>query len=112
MRPIVPHTLRGVNVLALYDIHGNIDALEAVLADPRAGGADVVLVGGDVVPGPFVRATLDRLGGLETRWVRGNGEREVAEAIELGEPSPDDPVRFTAKLTLDEIGAEAARPLG
>ena len=104
--------LRRVNVLALYDIHGNIDALEAVLADPRADGADVVLVGGDVVPGPFVRATLDRLSSLETRWVRGNGEREVAEAIDLPEPSPDDPARFTAKLTLDEIGAEAARPLG
>jgi predicted phosphodiesterase len=101
-----------VNVLALYDIHGNIDALEAVLADPRASGADVVLVGGDAVPGPFARATLDRLRSLEARWVRGNGEREVAEAIELPEPSPDDPARFTAKLTLDQIGAEAARPLG
>jgi predicted phosphodiesterase len=101
-----------VNVLALYDIHGNIDALEAVLSDPRATGADVVLVGGDVVPGPFARATLDRLAELETRWVRGNGEREVAEAVDGPEPSPDDPARFTAKLTMDEIGAETARPLG
>ena len=55
-----------VNVLALYDIHGNIDALDAVLADPRAANPDVVLVGGDVVPGPFARATLDRLNALET----------------------------------------------
>jgi predicted phosphodiesterase len=101
-----------MNVLALYDIHGNIDALEAVLADPRAAAPDVVLVGGDVVPGPFAVATLQRLAGLDTRWVRGNGEREVAEAIDGPEPSPDDPARFTAKLTLDEIGAEAARPLG
>jgi predicted phosphodiesterase len=101
-----------MNVLALYDIHGNIDALEAVLADPRAAEPDVVLVGGDVVPGPFAVATLQRLAGLDTRWVRGNGEREVAEAIDGPEPSPDDPARFTAKLTLDEIGAEAARPLG
>jgi predicted phosphodiesterase len=101
-----------MNVLALYDIHGNIDALEAVLADPRAAEPDVVLVGGDVVPGPFAVATLQRLAGLDTRWVRGNGEREVAEAIDGPEPSPDDPARFTAKLTLDEIGDEAARPLG
>ncbi|WP_053225800.1 metallophosphoesterase family protein [Solirubrobacter soli] len=99
-----------MNVLALYDIHGNIDALEAVLADPRAASPDVVLVGGDVVPGPFAAATLERLAGA--RWIRGNGEREVAEAIDGPEPSPDDPARFTAKLTLDQIGAEAARPLG
>jgi predicted phosphodiesterase len=101
-----------VNVLALYDIHGNIDALEAVLADPRAADPDVVLVGGDVVPGPFAATTLNRLAQLETRWVRGNGEREVAEAIDGPAPAPDDPARVTAKLTLDEIGAEAARPLG
>jgi predicted phosphodiesterase len=102
-----------VNVLALYDIHGNIDALNAVLADPRAADPDVVLVGGDVVPGPFARATLDRLNALEdARWIRGNGEREVAEAIDGPEPDPDDAARVTAKLTLDELGPETARPLG
>jgi putative phosphoesterase len=98
-----------MNVLALYDIHGNIDALEAVLADPRAADPDVVLVGGDAVPGPFATTVLERL--RDARWIRGNGEREVAEAIELPEPAPDDVVRYTAKLTLDQIGAEAARPL-
>jgi len=36
-----------MNVIALYDIHGNIDALEAVLADPRTSGADAIVVGGD-----------------------------------------------------------------
>jgi Icc-related predicted phosphoesterase len=44
-----------VNVLALYDIHGNVDALDAVLVDPRAAHPDVVVVGGDAVPGPFAR---------------------------------------------------------
>jgi predicted phosphodiesterase len=101
-----------VNVLALYDIHGNIDALEAVLADPRAAGPDVVLVGGDAVPGPFARATLDRLAALDPRWIRGNGEREVAEAIDGPPPDPDDLAGVTAKLTLEELGPEAARPLG
>ena len=101
-----------MNVLALYDIHGNLDALEAVLADPRAASPDLVVVGGDAVPGPFARATLDRLAQLNTRWLRGNGEREVAEAIDGPEPAPDDLTRVTAKLTLDEIGADAAGPLG
>ena len=75
-----------VNVLALYDIHGNIDALEAVLADPRAADPDVVLVGGDVVPGPFARATLDRLArarhplGPRQRRARGGGGDRRARA--------------------------------
>jgi hypothetical protein len=64
--------LVDVDVLALYDIHGNFDALEAVLADPRAGDPDGVVIGGDAVPGPFARATLDRIDALATRvvWVR------------------------------------------
>jgi predicted phosphodiesterase len=72
-----------VDVLALYDIHGNVDALDAVLADPRAARPDAVLVGGDAVPGPFAAATLARLDALTVpvRWIRGNGEREVAEAV-------------------------------
>ena len=71
-----------MKILALYDIHGNIDALEAVLGDPRAADPDVVVVGGDAVPGQFARATLDRLEAIPApvHWVRGNGEREVAEA--------------------------------
>lgn len=101
-----------MNVLALYDIHGNIDALEAVLADPRARDPDAVVVGGDAVPGPFAAATLDRLRELDPRWVRGNGEREVAEALTAAEPDPDDMAAVTAKLTAAEIGAGAARALG
>jgi predicted phosphodiesterase len=97
-----------MRVLALYDIHGNIDALNAVLED--APTPDVVLVGGDAVPGPFCTETLDRLGQLNTKWVRGNGEREVAEAIDGPEPHEDDWAAVTAKLTLEEIGADRARP--
>jgi predicted phosphodiesterase len=99
-----------MHVLALYDIHGNIDALEAVLADPRAANPDVVLVGGDAVPGPFAQATLDRLGELNARWIRGNGEREVAEAVKA--PPAEDLAQITAKLSADEIGDDAATALG
>lgn len=101
-----------MNVLALYDIHGNIDALEAVLADPRAAHPDVVVVGGDAVPGPFAQATLDRLAQLDTRWIRGNGEREVAEAVTSPAPAEDDLVMVTAKLTAAEIGDDASLALG
>jgi predicted phosphodiesterase len=63
-----------VKILALYDIHGNPDALGAVLADPRAANPDVVVIGGDAVPGPEARATLDRLEAVSApvRYLRGN----------------------------------------
>jgi predicted phosphodiesterase len=107
-----------VDILALYDIHGNIDALAAVLADPRATGADAVVVGGDVVPGPFAEDCLSRLGGLElpVHWVRGNGEREVAEAaasgLDAASVPSEDLAQRTAALTARALGAEVSAELG
>jgi putative phosphoesterase len=103
-----------MKILALYDIHGNIEALDAVLADPRAADPDAVVVGGDAVPGPFARATLARLDALSVpvHWVRGNGERELAGAIGAPEPDPDDMVDRTAAISADEVGDERARALG
>ena len=54
-------------IAALYDIHGNLPALEAVLEDIARAGADRVVVGGDVVPGPMPRETLIRLLELDLR---------------------------------------------
>jgi putative phosphoesterase len=101
-----------MNVLALYDIHGNIDALEAVLA--ATDEPDAVLVGGDAVPGPFARATLDRLESLSVpvHWIRGNGEREVAEAVGAPPAEPDDLARTTAAISAAELGDERALTLG
>jgi predicted phosphodiesterase len=107
-----------MKILALYDIHGNIDALEAVLADPRAAAPDLVVVGGDAVPGPFCREVLDRLASLPVpvEWVRGNGEREVAAAAAAGpdapEPDPADVPVVTARRTADRLGSERALALG
>jgi putative phosphoesterase len=68
-----------VRVAALYDVHGNLPALEAVLAEVEAARADRVLVGGDLVAGPFPGECLDLLRGLGDRveFVRGNADREV-----------------------------------
>jgi predicted phosphodiesterase len=100
-----------MNVMALYDIHGNVDALDAVLAEAEP---DAVLVGGDAVPGPFAAAVLDRLESLTVpvRWIRGNGEREVAEAVGAAEPAPDDLAAVTAAITARELGDERSRALG
>ena len=50
-------------VAALYDVHGNLPALEAVLADAAFARADAVVVGGDVAVGPMPAEVLDRLAG-------------------------------------------------
>jgi predicted phosphodiesterase len=50
-----------MRVAALYDIHANLPALEAVLQDIYQAGVDQIVVGGDVVPGPMPRETLRRL---------------------------------------------------
>ena len=66
-------------VAALYDIHGNLPALEAVLRDVRAAGVAHLVVGGDVLPGPMPRESLERLFDLDipVQFIVGNGDREV-----------------------------------
>ena len=65
----------------LYDIHGNLPALEAVVDDARAQGATAFFLGGDYVGfGPFPRETLALLDELRpATWIRGNGERWLRE---------------------------------
>ena len=63
----------------LYDVHGNLPALEAVLADARAEGAESFVLGGDYAfMGAFPRETMEALCGLEAVWIRGNTERWAA----------------------------------
>lgn len=64
----------------LYDIHGNVRGLDAVLQDASAHGADGYLVGGDVALfGPWPQEAVARLRELEpATWIRGNGERWTA----------------------------------
>jgi predicted phosphodiesterase len=68
-----------MRIAAIYDIHGNLPALEAVLADLRRENVDMVVVGGDVFPGPMPGETLACLLGLDVpvTFIRGNGDREV-----------------------------------
>ncbi len=65
-----------MRVAALYDIHGNLPALEAVLRDVRNSHVDQIVVGGDVLPGPLPRETLHCLLNLElpVHFIQGNGE--------------------------------------
>jgi len=82
-----------MTVAALYDIHGNLHALDAVLGELSHLRPDVVLVGGDVVAGPFPHEVLERLRafGDRVRFIRGNADREVAKRIGGAAPAPAAP---------------------
>jgi predicted phosphodiesterase len=77
-----------MRVAALYDIHGNLPALEAVLDEVRRAGVDRIVVGGDVLPGPMPRETLDLLLSLEipAQFICGNGELAVLAQIPATDP--------------------------
>jgi putative phosphoesterase len=76
-------------IAALYDIHGNLPALEAVLEEVRHAEVDHVVVGGDVLPGPMVRETLASLQTLDVpvQFIRGNCEVVVLAQIVGPEPA-------------------------
>jgi len=66
-----------MRVAALYDVHGNLPALEAVLAEVPDDAA--IVSGGDVFSGPMPAETLARLRDLGPRvsFVRGNADRDL-----------------------------------
>ena len=54
-----------MRIAAVYDIHGNLPALEAVLEDVRRAGVDRIVVGGEVLPGPMPRESIECLLALD-----------------------------------------------
>ncbi|HEX2233662.1 MAG TPA: metallophosphoesterase family protein [Thermoleophilaceae bacterium] len=92
----------------LYDVHGNLLALEAVLEDASNAGADRFLLGGDyAVAGGWPLETVERLKQLDARWIRGNADRWLADAPDA--PEPMQAVIEKAREALgDELIAELA----
>jgi putative phosphoesterase len=73
-------------IALLYDVHGNLPALDAVLEDARAAGAERYLLGGDyALFGAWPRETVQRLRELDAEWIRGNGERWSADPSDAPE---------------------------
>jgi putative phosphoesterase len=102
-------------VAALYDVHGNLPALEAVLPEVDAAQVDMVVVGGDVASGPMPSETLVALRSLPmpVEFVRGNADR-VLDLEGMPEPNRtarmwvaeqlgDEDLRFLAGLPLDVV---------
>jgi predicted phosphodiesterase len=114
-----------MRVAALYDIHANLPALEAVLADVREAKVDVIVLGGDVVVGPMPRQTLALLLGqdIPLRCIRGNGELAVLAQIGVTDPNavtywgtasgtaPPAPLRDVLRWTAQQIHPDYDRVL-
>src|SRR5712692_9416552 len=84
-----------MRVAALYDIHANLPALEAVLQDIHQAEVDHVVVGGDVLPGPMPRETISCLLDLDVpvQFIQGNGDRVVLAQM-AGTESSEVPEQF------------------
>lgn len=93
-----------MKVAALYDIHGNLPALEAVLEKIRKTEVEAIVVGGDVLPGPMPRETLACLADITVpiHFLYGNGEVAVLQQMAGQEPAAVPPpfrpiIEWTAK---------------
>jgi diadenosine tetraphosphatase ApaH/serine/threonine PP2A family protein phosphatase len=85
----------------LFDIHGNLPALEAVLDDARAAGAQRYLLGGDyAVFGGWQAESVARLSELDATWIRGNVDRWAASHVP--DPEPIHSGVLTCRELLDE----------
>lgn len=88
-----------MRIAVLADVHGNLPALDAVLAEVDAADVDLVVLNGDLAAGPMPAETLDRLAGLggRARWVRGNADRELVAAYDGASDAglPEDVRRVT-----------------
>ena len=83
-----------MRIAALYDIHGNLPALNAVLAELEDVQPDLIVLGGDIVSGPMPKQTLERLSELNNvHALRGNADREVVtvfDGLPLAESVPEE----------------------
>jgi predicted phosphodiesterase len=90
-----------MRVAALYDVHGNLPALEAALAEVDSEGADALLSGGDLLLGPQPAECLELLRARAATFIRGNCDRAVAVA-----PDREDPWRDRVEWTAGRLSAE------
>lgn len=103
-----------MRVAAVYDIHGNLPALEAVLEEIRAAAVDLIVVGGDVLPGPMPVESLRRLLNrtTPTEFIQGNGEVAVLAASEGNDAyALPEQAREVIRWTAEQISGEHRRAL-
>ena len=95
-----------MRIAAIYDIHANLPALEAVITEIAREEVDGVVVGGDVLPGPMPLETLERLEGLDlpVQFIYGNGEVAVLEQLAGRDPAAvPEPYRPVIRWTAEQL---------
>ncbi len=101
-----------MTVAILYDVHGNLPALEAVLDDAAQAGIEGFVLGGDyALFGPAPLDTVSRLRELpgEVTWIRGNVDRWCFDP----QSAPDDEVlRGAISACRDALGTPLVEELG
>ncbi len=97
-------------IALLYDVHGNLPALSAVLRDIHGTDVAGYVLGGDyALFGPWPFETVDRLWGLQNAiWIRGNGERWTAAP---GQAPANEVVQGAIEAARDELGLELVEQL-
>src|SRR6266568_4182204 len=100
-----------VRVAALYDVHGSLPALEAVLDELRRDRVDSIVVGGDVFPGPMAREVLARLRDLDipVAFIGGNCEAALLAERAGRDVALPEQVRQTFRWTARQIDPEEER---
>jgi predicted phosphodiesterase len=93
-------------IAVLYDVHGNLVALEAVIADAKGAGAESYLLGGDYATfGPWPRETVELLETLPAvARIRGNVERWLREEPEVPAGSRE-LVDYAVEAALESLGS-------
>ena len=101
-----------MRIAVIYDVHGNLPALEAVLQEIRTIGVDLIVSGGDVIPGPMPVETLACLLDLDTpvQFIQGNGEVAVlAELAGTGASTLPEQAREVVRWTAQQLSPEHER---
>jgi predicted phosphodiesterase len=100
-------------VAAIYDIHANLPALDAVLKEISDLRVDRIVVGGDVLPGPMPREALTRLSALDSPvdFIQGNGEVAVLDCVEGGVARVPESYQAALHWVAGQITADQVRAI-
>ncbi len=104
-----------MRVAVLYDIHANLPALDAVLADIAREPVDRIVFGGDILPGPMPRETIDRVRTMDipAHFICGNGDREILQRLRGDETTAvPEAFRESMRWNAAQLGSEDERWIG